>query len=360
MGGGYKKIVEMKLISLTLHNFQGHESLALDFNHKIISIKGPTDSGKSSILRALRWVALNDLGGDEFIREGAKKTKVVLEVHQPAKESNTQMSHIHEITRIKGSTTNTYELNGEEFKAFGQGVPSDIVNLLNVNEINFQAQHDSPFWFNETAGEVSRRLNAVVDLSVIDTTLSNIVSAVRQAQERKNVCEERLNQLKEEYGQLEGQQERVQDFSKLKVFKERLDDVTKTCDRLGGLVQQSRRNRELAIQLQEQVEDGDGVLAKGRDFLSARRDEIALVNLLTNILDREKAANPPPDFSVVEEKFNTWHDLDLQIEGLQEIIKQANERFQRVESSSRALENAEILFEKNTKGKKCPLCDQLL
>lgn len=346
----------VRIVSIKLIDFQGHEETTIGFSPTITSLKGASDVGKSSILRALRWVALNDLGGDEFIREGAKKTKVVLTVDIGENKKGLITSVI---TRIKG-TANTYLLNDSEYKAFGQGVPSDIVKLLNVNEINFQGQHDSPFWFNETAGEVSRRLNAVVDLSVIDTTLSNVASAVRQAQERKNVCEERLEQVKEEYGQLEGQQERVEDFKKLKVFKERFDDAEKAYSRLGGLLQQSRRNRDLAIQLQEQADDGEKLLSLGREAIRVQRSVVELSDIYRDIIEREKEIQLPPDFTVVEEKFNAWHDLDLRIKGLQEVIKQANERFQRVEASSRALENAEILFDKNTKGRLCPLCQNPL
>lgn len=346
----------VRIVSIKLIDFQGHEEITIGFSPTITSLKGASDVGKSSILRALRWVALNDLGGDEFIREGAKKTKVVLtvDIGQNKKGLITSV-----ITRIKGST-NTYLLNDSEYKAFGQGVPSDIVNLLNVNEINFQGQHDSPFWFNETAGEVSRRLNAVVDLSVIDTTLSNIASAVRQAQERKSVCEERLEQVKEEYGQLEGQQERVEDFNKLKVFKERFDDATETHNRLVTLGKNTYQHRQQAERFSEQATEGESVLDKLQSALACARKSSALERLLISIDGREKDAVLPPDFTVVEEKFNTWHDFGLQIEGLQEIIKQANERFQRIEASSRALENAEVLFEKNTKGKLCPLCNQSL
>jgi len=346
----------MRLVAIKLVDFQGHEEITIDFSKTITSLKGPTDAGKSSILRALRWVCLNDLGGDEFIREGAKKTKVILTVCQTAKETGD--NHLsHDITRIKGTSgLNTYELNGEELKAFGQGVPQDIVKLLNVNEINFQSQHDSPFWFNETAGEVSRRLNAVVDLSVIDTTLSNISSAVRQAQERKTLCHERLEEVKKEYEQLKPQQDRIEEFKKLKAANERFLNAEETCNQLVTLGRNANQLRQQASLLGEKGADGEDVLTRLRLALDTQQATTALESVLIDLSEREKASRPPPDFSSVEKSFNIWHDLDLQIEGLEQIIEQASERFTRIETAGTALEHAEKMFEKNTKGKLCPLC----
>ncbi|MDE2104483.1 MAG: AAA family ATPase, partial [Patescibacteria group bacterium] len=72
----------MRIKSLELRDFQCHKSLVLDLNAPVVCIKGPTDSGKSAILRALRWVCQNNFAGDDFIREGAKKAEVVLNVVQ--------------------------------------------------------------------------------------------------------------------------------------------------------------------------------------------------------------------------------------------------------------------------------------
>ena len=85
-----------------------------------------------------------------------------------------------EIQRQRSASNNSYGMDGVEFKAFGNDVPEDIARVLNVSELNFQGQHDAPLWFTESAGEVSRRLNYIVDLSQIDSTLSAIDSIVRE------------------------------------------------------------------------------------------------------------------------------------------------------------------------------------
>ena len=145
----------MQLASIQLVDFQAHKRLAIDFAPGITTIIGPTDRGKTAILRALGWVAQNNMAGEEFIREGAKETRVELVVLDGKK--------LRTIVRTKGKA-NTYSLDGKEFVSFGQGVPRDVAQLLQLNEINFQGQHDAPFWFAETAGEVSRKLKRLLTL----------------------------------------------------------------------------------------------------------------------------------------------------------------------------------------------------
>src|SRR4051812_38242007 len=100
----------MKFRSLVLKNFQKHKLLKIQFSPHITTIKGRTDRGKSSILRALKWLCLNNLIGNEFIRTGSSKAKVGLSVKD------------HRIVREKGAS-NLYVLDGKEFRAFGSKVP---------------------------------------------------------------------------------------------------------------------------------------------------------------------------------------------------------------------------------------------
>ena len=136
---------------LRIKNFQKHKSIDIEFDDHITSIVGPSDSGKSALIRALKWVITNKPNGMEFIREGSKKCSVRIETDN------------HKITRSRG-TENTYHLDKEVFHAFGNNVPKEIIDSLRMDEINFQGQHVSPCWLNESAGQVSRNLNQIVNL----------------------------------------------------------------------------------------------------------------------------------------------------------------------------------------------------
>lgn len=206
------------LTSLLIRNFQAHKSLEIQLD-QITTICGPSDIGKSAILRALYWLCMNRPSGEAFLREGAHFVSVRLGV-----DGRT-------IKRKKGKA-NTYSLDGEVFKAFGSAVPEEIAKLLNVTEENFQGQHDSPFWFSKTPGQVSKELNRIVSLEVIDNTLSNIASRMRREQERVNLTKQRLEDAKEHKRELIW----VPDLdSSLKKLEETTRDIADKRARLAGL-----------------------------------------------------------------------------------------------------------------------------
>lgn len=174
----------MMFEKLTLINFQAHRKLVVELDPHVTSIIGPTDAGKSSILRGLRWVCMNDPSGDEFISWDQKNVKVSLTVDG------------HTITRRKGSA-NTYHLDGKEFKAFGTRVPPEVAKLLNIGEVNFQQQLEEHFWFSKTPGQVSRELNQIVNLGMIDSVLGTVSSKVRDSRSIVTVSRQRLKAAKD-------------------------------------------------------------------------------------------------------------------------------------------------------------------
>ncbi len=172
--------------TLLIQNFQAHDKTRIDFAAGITTIVGPSDVGKSAVLRALRWVCTNEPGGDAFIRHGAKGATVRLSVDG------------HTVTRRRapGGEVNEYHLDDKEFKAFGRTVPEHILRVLALGAVCWQGQHDAPYWFAETAGEVSRQLNAIVNLGVIDDVLARVAVTRNRCRTRLDVAEENLTTSK--------------------------------------------------------------------------------------------------------------------------------------------------------------------
>src|SRR6266480_1075955 len=100
----------MRLLSIELNDFQAHKKVLVELSPTITTIRGPTDTGKSAILRALRWACLNDIAGEEFIREGQKQTTVIVRVQAG------DVERVIRRIRSTGGVVNTYELGGEEYK----------------------------------------------------------------------------------------------------------------------------------------------------------------------------------------------------------------------------------------------------
>jgi exonuclease SbcC len=193
---------------LRLQNFQAHSDFKLKFDERVTTVVGTSDVGKSSIVRALRWVTQNKPSGDAFVREGEDRCKVSLKLDEQW------------VTRIKGKGVNECNVAGQAFKAFRADVPEPVNRLCNVGDVNFQQQHDSPFWFSLTAGQVSKELNAVVDLDVIDKTLANVMKELRRARSVVNVCEGRIREAEEKEEELSWVPEMVKDWKKLERLEE--------------------------------------------------------------------------------------------------------------------------------------------
>lgn len=168
------------LTQIKIFDFQKHKRLVIDIDEPILCIVGKTDSGKSSIIRALRFALLNKTPSS-YLRQGATVARVRLRIDK------------HSIIRRKGMSENTYLLDDQEFKAFSVDVPDDISKLANVDEVNFSSQHSPHYWLSLPAGQVSRELNSIVNLNEIDGCLTGIVSEVKQAKSAVQISEQRLN-----------------------------------------------------------------------------------------------------------------------------------------------------------------------
>jgi len=168
------------LTKLQIRNFRKHKRLDVPLS-RITTIRGASGAGKSALIGAFKWLALNQPAGDGFINWEARQAAIRLHVDG------------HDIRRKRGPTDNKYQLDGKTFKAFGPNVPAPIIDILNINHLNFQQQHIGPFWFRETAGEVSRQLNTIINLDLIDSTLANLGKRQRQAQYQIKDTQQRIS-----------------------------------------------------------------------------------------------------------------------------------------------------------------------
>lgn len=155
---------------LRLQNFQKHTDAKLKLG-RVTCVVGESDRGKSSIIRAIRWLMLNQPAGDSVRKHDTKQTTVTAWIDGKRVE------------RGKGRE-NVYRLEKAEYKAFGNKVPEGIATFLNVGDENFQCQHDSPFLLHLSSGQISRSLNSVVDLEAIDETQQRAARKVRQCKQQ--------------------------------------------------------------------------------------------------------------------------------------------------------------------------------
>ena len=174
--------------AINLENFQSHKNSVLEFHNGMNVIVGSSDSGKTAIIRALKWISQNRPGGDDFRSTWGGDTNVVVQTTE-----NT-------IIRSKSKNANTYELDDHLFSAFGTDVPEEINSALNLNEINLQQQMDDPFLLSEhwTSGKVALHFNKVARLHKIDKGTSYVQKEINSINSTIKHTETELDNKKEQ------------------------------------------------------------------------------------------------------------------------------------------------------------------
>jgi DNA repair protein SbcC/Rad50 len=166
---------------LRLKNWQCHADLTLPLA-AVTVLAGDNGSGKSAILRALRYLALNDWEGaaDDFVSWEASLSEV------------TVAAEGQEVVRQKGKGVNAYLLDGSPLAAFHPHVPKGVAGLLRLSEVNFQGQDDPAYWVSLSGAAAAEALNYLFDLSAIDTTAEAVGRELRRAKIDREATEDRL------------------------------------------------------------------------------------------------------------------------------------------------------------------------
>ena len=178
---------------VALRNFQIHEQTNLEFTEGMNVIAGSSDNGKSSIIRAIRWVVMNRPTGFAFHKHGAKQdTAVVI-----------KFSDEECITRDKGEkSSGGYHYKGNVFAALRTDVPPEIQRALNLSDINIQSQHDPYFLLQDSPGEVAKKLNVVAGLGIIGDTIKNANAVVRQRKDAVGALIQQETEYKADFDKL--------------------------------------------------------------------------------------------------------------------------------------------------------------
>jgi len=156
------------ITDLEIVNFQSHKNTNLSFHPGVNVVVGQSDTGKSSIIRAINWVMSNRPSGDSF---RANFSKNMTEVAMAFGEDF--------VVRQKGKSINKYEVPSGELKALRTDVPQEVKDITQMQDVNLQPQHKSYFLLDETPGNVAKSFNSVSGLEEMDAALKNINSKVR-------------------------------------------------------------------------------------------------------------------------------------------------------------------------------------
>lgn len=181
---------------LTIENFQSHQKTVIDFAPAggLTVIVGPSDTGKTVIIRALRWLFYNQPQGLDFVRTGASMVRV-----RVIYESG------HTVVRERTISTNRYKIIApgaeapEVFEGFGNNVPLEVQEITGVRSVrigddnytlNLSEQLDGPFLGTKQISSPARAkvLGKMAGTEEIDVATSEVgTDLYRRGQDSKRL-----------------------------------------------------------------------------------------------------------------------------------------------------------------------------
>lgn len=253
----------MKRVSrLALENFQSHVRSELRFSPGLNVIVGPSDQGKTALIRALRWVLYNEPRGTEFVRAGSDFCRVTVEFDDGV-----------QIVRERGPGVNRYLLreDGRErvFEAVGTGVPPEIaaahgMPFLKLDAdrpvlLNVALQLEAPFLLLESGSLRAKAIGQVTGVHVLDAAIRDVVA------EEGRVAREEARLVRE----MEEWEEKLREFDNLPAQEEALNRAEKVLQQARQLRERSlrlRRWKEAWERVEEQSRRAERILAGLRDL----------------------------------------------------------------------------------------------
>lgn len=195
----------MFLSKITLENFQSHSHSEFSLNENLNVIVGISNSGKTSIARALSLVLFNQWD-KSWVKFGAKYCRVTI-------QTNTGI----QVVREKGEKVNRYILrlpNESEqlFESFGTEVPESIQQALRIHEVqidstdtlnlNLAGQMDSLFLLSQTGSYRAKVLGKLSGATYLDYAIRELNKEKRQTTAEKNSKEIELVEVQTQVDKL--------------------------------------------------------------------------------------------------------------------------------------------------------------
>lgn len=303
----------MTIQSLHLFNFEVHKDTLIEFGPGINVIRGSTDQGKSSIRRALTYVAFSKPV------QGRAKDK--------SKNSYVTIRCTGAPPITRGRTggkkgKNYYKIDSKEIsggtdplKAFKRTVPEEISKILDLSEVNVQEQFKEYYLLQSTAGQVAKTIHKLLGMDMVDKTAkvanSAIIAQAKLLESRKAQIKNIKADIKK-YDYVEGLESELSDLEvaiqKYEELEAKTDNLTTLLERCKILQQRilttkiphiiEERAKSLVIEIEEInkqqirfdklqliIKTVDEAVKKNRELKEWLQVEDEAVNLRKEIID---------------------------------------------------------------------------
>lgn len=237
-----------KIVRLELENFQSHARTVLDLTSGLNVVVGPSDQGKSALIRGLRWLIYNEPRGTDFMRTGSAtcRVKVVLDTGET-------------IIRERTSSKNRYiqQRLGEEeqiFEGFGNTIPWEISSILQMPKIaldtdknltlNLASQLESPFLLEEGGTSRAKMIGRLTGVHIIDAAMRATTRDLMTAQQEEKKHKDTLTAMAEKLDTYQSLPALEKCIVQLELLLEKANFTYQRRKKLGKLAEQKQRIEE--------------------------------------------------------------------------------------------------------------------
>ena len=207
--------------SLRIINFGPHADTTLEFHSNVNIIVGSGCAGKTSIIRALKLLRFYRPNNFRFHSHFAKSksSKVIVKTNDDTKIKL-------EKTKKKAKYSIVYP-NGkiQSFRKFKSTVPDDVINALNIHDINFQYQLDSPYILSESSGKITKIINDITKINSVNSWIKKLNSLLK---EKQTIYRDSKDGIKDVNKQLS----KLRNLKLAKKYIDKSDKIQKRIDKL--------------------------------------------------------------------------------------------------------------------------------
>lgn len=248
MTGYVEKPQNIYITKMVIKGFQSHEDTEIEFTNGLNAIIGPSNSGKSAIIRALRFVLYNEPKGSDFIRQSAKEVICRVEF------SDGSYLERRRARSSAGSYIVGYpDGTKTELKGFTNNIPVDVPNTHQMpyiqlakdleTTLNIGFQLEAPFMIGESPSTRAAIIGHLTGVHLVDTAIRELSKDITGNNRDMKTFHQQVEEIEEE----------LQDFSDLPVMKQQIDEATRWIQTVEAKEQEKESYEKLYQEWQETV-----------------------------------------------------------------------------------------------------------
>lgn len=330
-----------------LINFQSHADSILEFDEGLNVILGRSDSGKTAVIRGIKWALYNEPRGDYFVRIGEKETSVEITFSDETilKRSRNGNKNIYEYKNILGEVT--------RYEGFGGEVPQEIIDQTEIFKdsigqnsqiLYIQDQLEGPFLLSLSPGQKATEIGKLIGVDILDTAITNtrrdtlkLNGILREKIEEK----EKLEKSLEEFSFLEEEEKKLNRLLEIqKDLEIKEDNLNKLTYLFGELtkINKSIDEQNLIIEKFKNLENAKRTFEK-LEYLGLKLNSLEDVSYNLRKIEKEldinkKVIEDLSNLEIVSEKYRnaeeklkklqSFYDYYREIKNFDERIKNGN------------------------------------